>query len=170
MKYLTKKDNRLFTKQEFRNRIMELQEKIAEMPASAKCGTEKFKNMFPLAHFHLPGMYMRSMYAPAGALIVTKIHKIDHPYFIMSGDCSILTEKGIVRRKAPYYGITLAGTKRVVFVHKDTEWMTIHATQETDLVKIEEDTICKDFEEFDRFERERLSIRERYLLKELEYV
>jgi hypothetical protein len=82
-------------------------------------------------------------------LIVTKIHKITHPYFILKGEVSVLTEEGVVRLKAPYSGITKAGTKRIVYVHEDTIWITVHVTNETDIAKIEEQVIAKDYKQFD---------------------
>ncbi len=92
-------------------------------------------------------MYVREIFAPAGKLIVTKIHKKAHPYFVLKGKVSVLTEDGPVLIEAPYYGITPAGTKRVCFIHEDTLWVTVHVTEHTDLEKIEEDVIAKDFNE-----------------------
>ena len=63
----------------------------------------------------------------------------------MKGECCVMTEEGPVRIKAPYYGITKAGTKRVVYVNSDMVWVTVHATKNTDLDAIEEEIIAKDF-------------------------
>lgn len=104
---------------------------------------------FPLRHFFAEGMYVREISAPKGSLIVTKIHKFSHPCFVLKGDCSVLTEEGPKRITAPYYMITPAGTKRIVYVHEDTVWVTVHATKETDLVKIEEEVIAKDYDDTD---------------------
>jgi len=86
---------------------------------------------------------------PAGQYFVTKIHKITHPFFILEGDVSVVTEEGFKRIRGPYYGITKAGTKRVIYTHADTTWVTVHVTKETDLKKIEEELIAKDFSEMD---------------------
>lgn len=101
---------------------------------------------FPLRHSFTPGLYIREISCPKGALVVTKIHKTCHPYFLLKGECSVLTEEGVKRIKAPYSGITPAGTKRVVFCHEDVVWTTIHATKETDLEKIEQEVIAENFE------------------------
>ena len=84
---------------------------------------------------------------PKEMFIASKIHKTDHPYFVMSGDVSVVTEEGVVRIKAPYWGITKAGTKRALYTHEETVWCTVHVTKETDLKKIEEEIIAKDFTE-----------------------
>lgn len=101
----------------------------------------------PLEHNFADGLYIRKMTAPAGMINVSKLHKTNHPFFILEGDVSILTEKGIVRITAPHFGITKAGTKRVVYFHEDTIWITVHATEETDLQKIEDEVIAKTFDE-----------------------
>jgi len=106
-----------------------------------------YGDCFPLKHSFAKGCYVREISVPKGNLIVTKIHKVDHPCFILKGDCSILTEEGVKRIKAPYHCITKAGTKRVVYVHEDTVWVTCHITEETDLKKIEEEVIAKNFDE-----------------------
>ena len=84
---------------------------------------------------------------PAGFILTSKIHKKDHPYFILKGKVSVLTEEGPVLLEAPYYGITPAGTKRVCYIHEDVLWVTVHVTEKTDLQEIEEEVIAKDFSE-----------------------
>ena len=101
----------------------------------------------PLKHSFVDGAYVREIFMPKGALIVSKIHRITHPYFILKGDVTILTENGEVRIKAPFHGITPTGTKRALYIHEDTVWVTVHVTKETDLEKIEEEVIAKNFNE-----------------------
>jgi len=101
----------------------------------------------PLKHSFGDGLYVREIFMQKGMLIVSKIHKFEHPYFILKGDVSVLTEEGVVRLKAPYQGMTPVGTKRVLYIHEDTTWITVHATKERDIYKIEEEIIAKDFSE-----------------------
>jgi len=68
---------------------------------------------------------------------------------------TILMEDGIKRIKAPHYGITPAGTKRIIYCHEDCIFVTVHATKLTDIDKIEEEVIAKDFDEFDKEEMEK---------------
>ena len=102
---------------------------------------------FPLVHTFGDGLYVREIQVPKDSLVVTKIHKLAHPYFVLKGEISVLTEKGEQRVSAPYYGITPAGTKRICYCHTDTVWVTVHATHETDLEKIENDIIAKDYDD-----------------------
>lgn len=126
-----------------RQNILALESEMFKLP-NALIG-----DAFPLKHTFADGCYIREMFAPKGHLIVTKIHKKTHPYFVLKGDCSVLTENGIKRIKAPFSGITPAGTKRVVYTHEDTIWITVHITNETDIDKIEEEVIAKNFDEID---------------------
>jgi len=125
--------------------ICEIEKKIASQP-NAKFGDD----CFPLEHFYGDGLYIRKIFMPAGFILTSKIHKKTHPYFILSGEVEILTESGYVRIKAPYFGMTPAGTKRVILTHTDTTWYTVHATQEKDLNKIEDEIIAKSFEDLER--------------------
>jgi len=136
-----------------RNNRMELRDAIVNVEAkiSATPGA-MFGDCFPLKHSFADGCYIREINVPRGQLVVTKIHKQAHPYFLMKGDCSVLTEEGPRRIKAPFYGITPAGTKRVVYTHEDTVWVTVHVTKEKDLEKIEEEVIAKTFDEIESSE------------------
>jgi uncharacterized protein YbdZ (MbtH family) len=98
---------------------------------------------FPVVNRFTPGLYLREVSVPAGSLVVTKIHKTEHPFVVSKGKISVWTEdKGVVQIEAPYTGITKPGTRRVCFCHTDTVWTTFHPTTETDLEKLEADLIC----------------------------
>ena len=64
---------------------------------------------------------------------------------------SIMTEQGPLRKKAPYYGVTPAGTKRVICTHTDCVFVTVHVTDKTDLQEIEDEVIAKDFKDVDDY-------------------
>src|ERR1017187_2632399 len=113
-----------------RENILTIEDKIAKLPNAM------FGDCFALEHTFVDGAYIRKITIPKGTLETSKIHKITHPYFILKGDVSVLTEQGLVRIKAPFAGVTKAGTKRVLFTHEETEWYTVHVTKETDLEKI----------------------------------
>ena len=99
----------------------------------------------PLTHTFGDGLYIREITMPKGMLVTSKLHKTTHPYFVLKGDVSVETETGTVRIKAPYWGITKAGTKRILYIHEETIWVTVHATQETDLEKIEKEIIADNY-------------------------
>jgi hypothetical protein len=103
---------------------------------------------FPLKHSFAEGVYVREIFLPAGCVLTGKIHKHSHPNFLMSGKVEVFTEEdGLQTLEAPLSMISKAGTKRVVRAITDTVWITVHVTEETDLDKIEDHVIAKNFEE-----------------------
>lgn len=124
---------------------MDCEEKIKSQPTSVVGDSD----MCPLKHTYVDGAYVREIFMPKGLLLTSKIHKVTHPYFILKGEVSVLTEEGTIRIKAPYYGVTQAGTKRLLYIHEDTQWVTVHVTDKKDLLEIEEEIISSSFEELD---------------------
>lgn len=82
----------------------------------------------PLVHRFTNGLYTREIFMPKGTLLTSKIHKTRHQFVILKGEVSVIDELGNeVRYQAPYVGITEEGTRRVLYIHEDCLWMTIHA-------------------------------------------
>lgn len=127
------------------DRIAEIEAAVRELPG-AVTGAE-VDTLCPVTHSFADGCYIREMRCPAGVLAVTKLHKTNHPFFVLEGECSVLTENRVERIKAPYHGITKAGTKRVVFTHTAVRWVAVHVTDETDLDEIEAGVIATDISE-----------------------
>ena len=143
-------------KQDYRQKITTLHNQMVE--GGAIIGDELNK-LNPVKHTFADGCYIREIFNPAGLLLVTKIHKKKHPFFLMKGKMSILTEDGVKTVEAPHNGITPSGTKRVIFTHEDCVFITVHATDKETPEEVEEDVIAKDFndEEVSLDEVERLS-------------
>jgi hypothetical protein len=144
-------------KREYREKIIVFEKQLRSMNG-ALVGKEAEK-LNPLKHLFADGCYIREIFFPANELIITKIHKITHPFFLVEGEMSILTEDGAVHLKAPHNGITLAGTKRVIYTHTDCRFITVHVTGSTDLQEIENEVIAKDFSD------EKISLENIELLK-----
>lgn len=140
------------TKQEFRTMIIEAEKKMKQAEG-VYVGADS-EEICPLKHSFGDGIYVREIFNPAGALIITKIHKKTHPFFLLKGSMLIATENGIEQIEAPYQGMTKAGTKRAIYALEDVIFITVHATDKTDLEEIEEEIISKDFEEFDLISEE----------------
>jgi len=128
---------------EIRNKILIIEEAMRKIPGAFIGDSDNC----PLKHTFVDGAYVREIFMPKGMLITSKIHKFKHPYFVLKGDVSVMTEDGPVRIKAPFAGVTPVGTKRLLYTHEDTVWITVHVTKETDLDKIENEVIAKSFKE-----------------------
>lgn len=84
----------------------------------------------PLTHVFTPGLYTRTIFMPAGSLIMSMTHNTRHPFIITSGEVDVISTEGSVTHVAPYIGITQPGTKRFLHVKRDTTWTTFHANPE----------------------------------------
>lgn len=92
----------------------------------------------PVTDRFTDGMYIRQIFMPKGANVVSKIHKTKHPFVILKGDVTVFSEnEGVVRYKAPMFGITKPGTRRALVVNEDTIWITFHPAQENNVDDIE---------------------------------
>ena len=138
----------------FRKSIIEFEEQLASIPGSygdaKRPGQDAIMNKKnPLKHTIAGGLYIREIFMPKGQLMTTGIHKKEHPFFVLKGDVSVLTENGTNRIKAPYNNVTKPGTKRIIYMHEDTVWITVHATEKESIPEILEDIIAKDFDDPD---------------------
>lgn len=122
-----------------RGKILALEDAMRQMPQVE----------IPPVHYFSKGLYAREIFIPKGTLLTGKIHKTEHLNIISKGDISVVTEEGTKRIQAPFTMVAKPGTKRVGYAHEDTVWTTIHATEETDLEKIEHELIAPTFEDFE---------------------
>lgn len=110
-------------------------------------GENMLNVVMPVEHNFTEKQYIREFRAPANHIIVSKIHNTNHPIFLLEGDVTIV-EKGVTKRvKAPYYSITEVGVKRIVYVHEDCFFVTVHPSESTNIKDVEEEVMAKNFDE-----------------------
>ena len=105
MELTNEKKAEIANKLNFRQNLSKIEDAICEHPSS-----------------------IREIFMPADQIITTKIHKKDHPFFVLSGKIIVISEKGKQEITGPYHGITRAGTKRLISVIEDCVFITVHAT------------------------------------------
>jgi hypothetical protein len=128
-----------YTRSEIRESIMALQDYMMGLPdAQLDC---------PVTHHFAPGSYAREMVIPAGVIIIGKIHRHAHINVVSKGRVRVVTEAGAKIIDAPMTFVSDPGAKRAVFAETETVWTTVHATDETDLDKIEDFVIAKTYED-----------------------
>lgn len=126
--------------------IDELEDKMRALPNQVDIAAMDVRH-----HFTNNGLYAREMIIPKGTLITGKIKKHEHISVLSAGFVTEVTEAGVQHIKAPYTMVSLPGTKRAVLAHETTVWTTIHATNETDLDKLEAELIASSHEEMQAF-------------------
>lgn len=100
-------------------------------------------------HLFSEGLYSRRMFVPKGVMWTGKIHRKGHICVLLSGEMTVVSGEMSERLIAPAVFTSQPGVKRAGFAHTDSIFMTVHATTETDLDKIEAELIAPDFTEFD---------------------
>ena len=139
-------DSRLQTKGVTREQVLGFEKALSRLPGVQFGDSDNC----PLKHSFGDGIYVREIFIPKGTLLVGKIHRHSHPNFLLKGHVTVITEDGgIERLKAPLSMISPAATKRIVYAHEGTVWVTVHVTEEHDIDAIEEEVIAKSYEELD---------------------
>jgi quercetin dioxygenase-like cupin family protein len=96
----------------------------------------------PVTHRFAPGCYAREMLLPKGVMAISKIHKTEHFFVVLSGKLSVWdAENGVQQVSAGHIGITKPGTRRIGFAHEDCRWVTFHPTDKLDVDDIEAEII-----------------------------
>lgn len=98
---------------------------------------------FELGDFFCGGMYIRPVLVSAGDYLISKVHKAEHPYFLMAGTIDIYTKDGKETITAPFINITLPGTRRFAKAITDVLWVTIHRSDKLTVEEIEDEVIEK---------------------------
>jgi mannose-6-phosphate isomerase-like protein (cupin superfamily) len=80
-------------------------------------------------HYFHAGMYCRSVFRPAGVLVVGKVHKQEHFYVVASGTVAVTTDDGMQEITGPSVLLSRPGTKRAVLALTDATCLTFHVTQ-----------------------------------------
>ncbi len=109
----------------------------------------------PLDHYFTATQYARRIYVPAGATVVTAVHKAEHVTIALKGHCVVVDEIGerhdVV---APAVFITQPGTQRAVYAITDTEWVTVHTYDSADksMDVVRKTLVCETMEDYARLD------------------
>jgi len=126
--------------------IADLQQAMADAIASG----DQVEIKGDTEHFIVPGLlYGRRTNVPAGATIISAVHKVPHITVALKGIATVVGEDGEKRDVfAPNVFITRAGVQRAIYAHTEVEWLTVHACQETDIEVIEQLLTCRSMDEY----------------------
>ena len=102
-----------------------------------------------VSHYHTKDLYGRRVVVPTGTFFTTAVHKVDHISTALRGRITILNADGTSQEVvAPDVFVTLAGTHRVVYVHEEVEFLTVHHCEEQDNNKVADALTYKTMLEF----------------------
>lgn len=108
------------------------------VPTIIQTEIEKHEQIdIPIEHFFSEGMYGRHMTVPQDGVVVGKVHKHAHLAILLEGTVRVSSKYGTAVYSAPYVINVNAGDKRAFYAVTQVKYMTVHATSETDLDKLE---------------------------------
>jgi len=116
-----------------------------------KAGTPQSKEVqevYPLKQHLEGGLYTRELFMPAGHVVISMVHKQNHPSFLLKGKVSFLTDEGTVETiTAPHLIHTKEGAQRVLLVHEDTQWCCVYKTDAKTFEEAEADVYADSYKE-----------------------
>ena len=124
----------------FREKIMLIEKKLELLPQ-----IEMQYN-----HSFIDGVYLRTLYAPKGALMTSYIYRKPHHCIISSGVVSYRSEVMGGKITGPCIFTAGAGSKRVVYCHTDMVWTTVIKTDATNVEDAMKDIYLSSYEEWDK--------------------
>lgn len=122
-----------------REKITQLVEIMKDMPQT-EC---------PVIHRFAPGCYLREILMPRDTYVIGKIHSTEHFNIISQGKVTVITAEGQETYEAPCTFVSKGGVQKVVYMHTDCIWSTVHVTDKTDLKEIEQDVIVESYDQLE---------------------
>lgn len=112
------------------------------VPKIIQAEIEKLEQIeIPIEHFFSDGLYGRHMTVEADGIVVGKVHKHPHFAILLEGTVRVSSKYGTALYSAPYVINVNAGDKRAFYAVTKVKYMTVHATSETDLDKLEQELV-----------------------------
>ena len=93
-------------------------------------------------HHFLPGIYVREIFLPEGTLAIGHTHKGPCGNMLLKGTMRVLVNGEVKEITAPYV-FTSGPGRKVAYAVTDCVFQNLHATEETDLERLEEQLIEK---------------------------
>ena len=91
-----------------------------------------------IKHNFSSGLYAKEMTVPKGFMIGTHAHKFSHLSILAKGKVVVKTDASEAIYEAPACLEIKEGINHTIEALEDTVWFCIHATNETDINKIDE--------------------------------
>jgi hypothetical protein len=99
----------------------------------------------PLEHLFVDGMYARTMFVPAGTVVVGKIHHKEDIGILMGGKAKFLMGNSLIEIEAPKFFKGNAGVKRLMTAITDCTYVSISRV-ETEFEGELDDLVIGEFE------------------------
>jgi quercetin dioxygenase-like cupin family protein len=136
---------------DFINKVEALENAMLAMdnPSIAKGNSD----MFPLKHSFSEGVYIREMFMAKGSLVIGKLYKISHTWFLLQGEITVATDEGVNHYIAPCYVHAPEGTKRVIQALEDSVFVNVYPNPDniTDINTLEDMLTCTSYNKYKEY-------------------
>jgi quercetin dioxygenase-like cupin family protein len=92
----------------------------------------------PVRNIFAPGIYAREMTIPKGVVVTGAVHKTEHLNIVSKGHLAVVTDDGVKDLRAGAIFVSKPGAKKAAYAIEETLYITVHATDETDVDKLVE--------------------------------
>ena len=93
----------------------------------------------PVIHRFAPGIYIREIFMPANSVVIGNLHHTEHFNLVLTGACHVLINGETHDLHAGDTMVSKAGARKMLLIHEDCRWQTIHANPDD----------CQDIEALD---------------------
>jgi len=118
--------------------ILRIEQELLQMPQVE----------LPIEHYQIDGVYVRSMFIPAGTILTGKIHNFESIAILAKGRIRITngTESYIISEG--HIMVDKPGVKRLGYAETDVIFITVHRTDNIEIEAIEKELVSATFEEY----------------------
>jgi len=120
--------------------ILQIEQEILKQP-QVEC---------PVTHYNIEGVYVRSMFIPAGTILTGKIHNKENIVILSQGTIRVTNGTDAAILTAPHIMVDKPGVKRLGYAETDVTFITVHRTDNTEIEVIEKELVSKTFEEYEQ--------------------
>ena len=120
--------------------ILRIEKEIEKMPQVT----------LPVEHYQVDGVYVRSMFIPAGTILTGKIHNFVNIAILAQGTIRVSNGTESYVLTAPHIMVDKPGVKRIGYAETDVTFITVHKTSNTEIDDIEDELVSDTFEEYEQ--------------------
>ena len=120
--------------------ILRIEQEIGAMPQVT----------LPVEHYQIDGVYVRSLFLPAGTLLTGKIHNFENIAILAQGTIRVSNGTDAYVLTAPRIIVDKPGVKRIGYAETDVTFITVHKTTNTEIDDIEKELVSDTFEEYEQ--------------------
>ena len=104
----------------------------------------------PVEHYQIDGVYVRSMFIPAGTILTGKIHNFESIAILAKGRIRITNGTDSYVISEGHIMVDQPGVKRLGYAETDVIFITVHRTDNTEIDDIEKELVSATFEEYEQ--------------------